>query len=138
VAASSKPVERLFPFALRAGLLVVGREVLWRLRKRIHFVLLTTDLSANSLQEIRRDFAEVTLVQRYISADLEGFFKVRGTKVVGFKKSALARSLLRELASFCIHKPVPRVFPVAAPAPADRPSQAEAPSHPPAQGVSHA
>jgi hypothetical protein len=45
---SAKPVERLFPFALRARILIVGREALLRSKSRLHFILITHDLSENS------------------------------------------------------------------------------------------
>lgn len=38
-------VERMYPFVLRARILVVGREALSRLKGKLHFVLITRDLS---------------------------------------------------------------------------------------------
>lgn len=108
-APTTKPVERLFPFALRAAILVPGREALRRMRKKVLFVLLTTDLSENSREDLLRDFSDVPLVVRYTAADLERFFHLRNAKVVGFKKSALAASILRELKPFR--------FPASPPAP---------------------
>src|SRR5436190_11828518 len=85
-----KPVERLFPFALRARLLLVGREALQRSKKKLEFVLITTDLSENSRNEIQTNFAGVPIIERYSSSDIEKWFNFRGTKVIGFKKSSLA------------------------------------------------
>lgn len=101
------PVERLFPFALRSRALLVGRDTLRRARKRLHFVLITTDLSENSRQAILSDFRQYPVVQRYTSADLEQFFRVQGTKVIGFRKSALAQSIYAELKAFRINASPP-------------------------------
>jgi hypothetical protein len=46
--APAKPVERLFPFVLRSRGLLVGRETLLRSKSRLHFVLITSDLSEQS------------------------------------------------------------------------------------------
>jgi len=40
-----KPVERMFPFVLRARILIPGRDVLRRSKRNLHFVLVTRDLS---------------------------------------------------------------------------------------------
>ena len=48
----ARPVERLFPFVLRARILLVGRETLLRSKSRLHFVLVTDDLSEQSRKEI--------------------------------------------------------------------------------------
>ncbi len=95
--ASTKPVERLFPFVLRARLLLVGAEILARSKSKLHFVLVTNDLSPNSLKKILTTFADYPIVQNYTPQDLEGFFGVTGAKVIGFKKSTLAQSIYSEL-----------------------------------------
>ena len=92
-----KPVERLFPFVLRSRVAVVGRETLWRLRSRLAFLLMATDISENSRREIRRDFSRVPVFERYTAAELEGWFHYRNCRVLGVKKSDLARSILKEL-----------------------------------------
>jgi hypothetical protein len=99
--------ERLFPFALRSRALLVGRETLRRARKKLHFVLITKDLSETSKEEILSDFRDYPVVQCYESADLERFFRVKGAKVIGFRKSALAQSIYAELKEFRIHQPPP-------------------------------
>jgi hypothetical protein len=107
----SKPVERLFPFVLRAAILIVGREALARRRKKLQFILVTTDLSANSRAAVLRDFAGVPMVEHYIAADLERWFGLRNTKVLGFRKSALANSVFRELKEFRIGTPTMNLKP---------------------------
>jgi hypothetical protein len=86
-------VEKLFPFVLRARILIVGRDVLARSKSKLHFILMTTDLSDNSKSEILSQYSHYPIVQHYASADLENFFGIKGTKVVGFKKSGLAQSV---------------------------------------------
>jgi hypothetical protein len=85
--------EKLYPFVLRARILIIGREVLARSKSKLHFILITTDLSENSRSEVLSQYSYYPVVQHYTSADLENFFGVKGTKVIGFKKSGLAQSV---------------------------------------------
>ena len=104
-AVPAKPVERLFPFVLRARILMVGRETLWRSRSRLHFVLITRDISEGSRAEILSDFAPYPIIQHLTLDDLERHFHVRGAKVIGFAKSGLAQSLYAELKDQRINRP---------------------------------
>jgi len=106
VPAPAKPVERMFPFVLRARILMVGRDTLRRSKGKLHFVLVTEDLSESSRAEVLKDFAHYPVVQRYTSAELEQFFRLKGTKVVGFAKSGLAQSIYAELKQHRLNKPV--------------------------------
>jgi hypothetical protein len=103
---SAEPVERLFPFVLRSRILLVGRETLQRSKSRLHFVLVTADLSENSRLEILANFAHYPIVQRYTMAELEKWFGVKSTKVIGFQKSGLAQSLYAELKEYRINLPI--------------------------------
>jgi hypothetical protein len=103
--APARSVERLFPFARRARLLIVGREQLRRSKSRLHFLLVTRDLAEGSRAELLADFAHYPIVQHYESADLERHFGLKGTKVVGFAKSTLAQSIYAELKEHRINKP---------------------------------
>ncbi len=103
---SPRPVERLFPFVLRSRILLVGRDILARSKSKLHFVLITRDISDTSRAEILSDFTHYPVVQHYTSADLAKFFGVNGAKVVGFQKSGLAQSLYSELKEHRINKPV--------------------------------
>jgi hypothetical protein len=94
---AGKSVERLFPFLVRARKLIVGREALVRGRRRLHSVLIATDLSENSKQEILREFADYPILQKYSSREFEEFFGVRNAKVLGLEKSSLAQSIYSEL-----------------------------------------
>ena len=100
-----KPVARLFPFALRARILIAGRETLLRSKRRLHFVLITDDLSEQSRGEVLSDFAHYPVIQRYTSAELEHFFGLKGTKVLGFAKSSLAQSIYAEMKEHRLNKP---------------------------------
>jgi hypothetical protein len=104
----SSKVERLFPFVLRARKLIVGRDNLFRKKGRLHFILITTDISENSYNEITNAFREFSIVQRYTSAEIEQFFQLRNTKVIGFIKSTLSTSLYEGLKEFKINTPVKR------------------------------
>ena len=103
----TKPVERLFPFVLRSRNFIVGRETLLRSKSKLHFVLITTDISENSRTDILSEFAHYPVVQFYQSEDLEKHFGLKGTKVIGFAKSGLAQSLYAELKQHRINKPQP-------------------------------
>ena len=102
----ARGVERLFPFVLRSRILLIGRDTLGRSKSKLHFVLMTTDISETSRAEILSDFAHYPVVQHYTAADLETFFGIRGAKVVGFQKSGLAQSLYAELKEHRINQPI--------------------------------
>ena len=103
--AAAKSVERLFPFVIRSRILLVGRETLGRSKSKLHFVLITLDISEQSRAEVLADFAHYPVVQLYTSAELEKFFGVKGAKVVGFQKSGLAQSVYSELKQYRLNKP---------------------------------
>ncbi len=107
------PVERLFPFARRMSLLLVGRENIRRSRSKLHFVLITRDISENSRQEMLNTFRHYPVVQHFTAADIEEHFALKGTKVIGFKKSALAQTIYAELKPHRINKPVVKPGPKA-------------------------
>jgi hypothetical protein len=102
----AKPVERLFPFVLRSRNLLIGRETLGRSKSRLHFVLITLDISEKSRAEVLSDFSHYPVVQLYTSAELEQHFGVKGAKVIGFQKSGLAQSVYAELKQHRLNKPV--------------------------------
>lgn len=104
--AQTGSVERLFPFVLRSGILMVGRETLRRRKAKLHFVLMTTDISDASREEILKDFVHYPIVQHYTSDDLQQRFNIRGAKVIGFAKSGLAQSIYAELKPRRINQPV--------------------------------
>ena len=101
----ARPVERLFSFVLRSRILMVGRDTLARSKSRLHFVLITQDLSETSRAEILAEFAHYPVVQHYTTEELERFFGIKGAKVIGFEKSGLAQSLYAELKEHRINRP---------------------------------
>jgi hypothetical protein len=103
---TGKSVERLFPFVLKSRALLVGRDTLRRSKSKLHFVLITTDLSEGSRAEILADFSHYPIVQKYTSAELDTFFGIKGAKVVGFAKSGLAQSIYGEMKECRINRPV--------------------------------
>jgi hypothetical protein len=102
--AEKKPVERLFPFVLRSRILMIGGESLMRQRGKLHFILITRDLSEKMRQSLLRQFAPYPIIQHYTSAELEQFFGVKGAKVLGFRKSGLAQSIYAELKEYRINQ----------------------------------
>jgi len=68
---AGKPVERLFPFVLRSRNLIVGRDTLRRSKSRLHFILITNDISDNGRAEILSAFSHYPIVQHYNSVDLD-------------------------------------------------------------------
>ena len=115
---SIRPVERLFPFVLRAGILMIGRDTLGRNKGKLHFVLITEDISKAVRDEILVDFKHYPVVQHYGPADLEQHFGIKGAKTIGFTKSGLAQSIYAELKEHRINQPVTTTKP---PAAADKP-----------------
>jgi len=102
----ARPVERLFPFVLRSRNLLVGSDTLRRSKSRLHFVLITRDISETCRAEILSDFVHYPVVQHYTAADLARFFRIQEAKVIGFEKSDLAKSLYAELKQHRINKPM--------------------------------
>lgn len=113
--ASIRPVERLFPFVLRAGILMIGRDTVGRNKGKLHFVLITEDISEAVRDEILVDFKHYPVVQHYGPADLEKFFGIKGAKTIGFTKSGLAQSIYAELKEHRINQPVTPTKPAVAP-----------------------
>jgi len=62
---------------------------------------------AGSRAQVLRDFAPYPIVEHYAATDLERFFGLKGTKVVGFAKSGLAQSIYAELKQHRINSPKP-------------------------------
>ena len=112
----TKPVERLFPFVLRARILLVGRDTLQHSKSKLHFVLITEDIAESIRAEVLSDFAHYPVVQRFTAADLERFFGITGAKVIGFAKSGLAQSIYAELKAHRINQPVTKPKPPELPA----------------------
>ena len=111
-----RPVERMFPFVLRAKILLIGREKLRHNKGKLHFVLITEDIAENVRAEILLDFKFYPVVQHFTAADLENFFGIKGAKAIGFAKSGLAQSIYAELKAHRINQPVTKPKPPEPPA----------------------
>jgi ribosomal protein L7Ae-like RNA K-turn-binding protein len=111
----ARPVERLFPFVLRAGILLIGREKLRHNKGKLHFVLITGDIAESVRAEILLDFKHYPVVQHFSAADLEKFFGIKGAKAIGFAKSGLAQSIYAELKAHRINQPVTKPKPPESP-----------------------
>lgn len=100
------PVTRLFPFVLKTGILLVGRDKLRSNRNKLHFILLASDIAEHHREEVLKDFAPYPIVQFFSAAELESFFNFKGAKAVGFAKSGLAQSIYAELKPHRINQPL--------------------------------
>jgi hypothetical protein len=108
---AEQSAEKLFGFVKRARVLIVGRDILARSKSRLHFILITRDISENSRKAILADFRHYPVVQHYTSDDLERFFGIKGTRVIGFGKSGLAKSIYAALKEYRIPASVPGAIP---------------------------
>ncbi len=95
-------LEKLAPFAVRAGLVETGRQRLQQHRNKLAFLLLTEDLSENSKKEFLRDFA-CPIYQALTMEELERLFPFHGTKVLGFRRGPLAVSIQQCLKGTMLH-----------------------------------
>lgn len=97
--ASAQEAANLLPFARKAGVMVMGRERIYREQKRLLFVLVCTDLSGNSRREIAQRVTQVTVLERYSSAEIEQLAHLPNTKIIGFKKSPISQRIFSLLKS---------------------------------------
>jgi hypothetical protein len=112
----ARSVERLFPFVLRAQILLIGREKLRHNKGRLHFVLITEDIAENVRAEILLEFKHYPVVQHFTAVDLEKSFGIKGAKAIGFTKSGLAQSIYAELKAHRINQAVTKPKPTEPPA----------------------
>ena len=93
--------ERLAPFMLRARVVEIGRQRLEQVRKQLAFVLVTDDIAENSRKKALQLFP-CPVFQCFSSNDLERIFGYRGTKMLGFRRSPLSSSVMKELKMYKI------------------------------------
>ncbi|MGN0866508.1 MAG: Gfo/Idh/MocA family oxidoreductase [Oligosphaeraceae bacterium] len=89
-------LRRLAPFVQRAGIAETGRQRLLQHRNKLAFVLVTRDLSPNSLKETLREFP-CPVYQAFSPEDVEAFLGFKGTKLVGFRRGSLSSSVQKIL-----------------------------------------
>ena len=100
-----KKVERLFPFAIRAGILIPGYERIVASRSKLQFVLVSTDVSENTLAKVSGTLNDYPIIQHYDSESLYDYFDLLNCRVLGFEKSTLSTSIYQELREFRLNKP---------------------------------
>ena len=96
---SAREAAGLLPFARKAGVMVMGRERIYREQKRLLFVMVCTDLSGNSRREIAQRITQIPVLERYSSAEIEQLAHLPNTKIIGFKKSPLSQRIFSLLKS---------------------------------------
>ena len=90
---------------VRSRKFLIGREALAHNRRRLHSILIATDISENSKAEILREFADYPILQKFTAAQFEQFFGARNAKVIGLEKSSLAKSIYGELKEWRLNSP---------------------------------
>ncbi|MBP5640511.1 MAG: hypothetical protein J6X55_13585 [Victivallales bacterium] len=103
---SKEVFERLGPFMRKARIFEVGRERLHQVKNRLQFLLVTEDLSENSLKQMQRDFS-CPIYQALTMAEVEQFFGYRGTKIIGFRRHPLSNNAQAALKPFLMTADVP-------------------------------
>jgi len=88
-------IDGILPFAFKSGAVVIGRNSLSRARKKLLFLLITTDISDNSRNEILNQFSELPVVELYHSTELADRFGLHNCKVLGFKNSGITQRICR-------------------------------------------
>ena len=74
--------EKLSPFMIKAGIIEVGRDRLKQVAHKLAFLLVTEELSYNSLQELLTSF-DCPIYRCLTALDVEKYFNYRGTKARG-------------------------------------------------------
>jgi hypothetical protein len=95
--------EKLSPFMLRAGIIEVGRDRLKQVAHKLAFLLVTEELSFNSLQELLTSF-DCPIYRCLTALDVEKYFHYRGTKVLGFRRCDLSVQLVKALKGYEIKR----------------------------------
>ena len=85
-------LQKLAPFARRAGIAITGREKLARIATKLEFVIVTTDAAENTADEISHA-VHCPQLRTLTSAELLSLFGLQNCCVAGFKKSSLATQL---------------------------------------------
>jgi hypothetical protein len=91
-----KKATCLFPFALRARVLIYGQDQIIHNRSRLHFVHVATDLAPRTRAEVLQKLAAYPIIECFSSEEIQGYFG-RPVKVLGFAKSSLAKNIYAEL-----------------------------------------
>ncbi len=98
-------IEPILPFVRRAGVVTVGRHKLRRSCKKLEFVWIATDLSENSRHDVLKWFPDLPVIEYGNTDDFTRWFGYANTKIVGLKRSSVARSTLDRLRPFRVRPP---------------------------------
>lgn len=103
-------VERLrtlMNFAVRARILILGQGTIRRSFSSLQWVWIATDLSARGRREAVEQFCHYPVVEWGDSDALSEFCQAQGVKVVGMKKSDLAKNIYALLKPWRVATPCP-------------------------------
>lgn len=89
--------ERLSQFMRRARIVEVGRDRLLQVKSRLQFMLVTEDLSDNSMSQLLREFDGCKIYRCLSLDDIERYFGLHGTKVIGFRRHPLSAQAMNDL-----------------------------------------
>jgi len=93
----SETLRKLAPFLLRARKIATGREKLKKNARNLAFLLVTDDLSENSLSQLLRDF-QCPMYRIGTMETMKELFAFENTKIAGVFRSPLADSIEPTLA----------------------------------------
>lgn len=94
-------LKKLAPFMLRARVVEVGRDRLSQIRNKLAFIIITDDISENSRDKVLREF-KCPIFQCLTEEEVESIFNFKGTKMLGFSRSPLSESVIRDLKPYRI------------------------------------
>ena len=90
-------LKSLAGFAQRAGLIINGREKLKRHLRSLQCIILSTELSKNSLREAQHDY-NCPMYHCFTTAEIESLFGLKNTKILGLKQNQLSKNIEAMLA----------------------------------------
>lgn len=101
-------VETMLGFSIRSNNFILGRERIYKSRYNLHFVWITQDISENSRDEIIEKFNDYPIICFSNSEEISKILEISNTKILGFKKSQLSKSIYQAMKKFRINKPDPQ------------------------------
>ncbi len=84
---------------------MVGQHIILRSKSQLQFVLITHDISPRGKSEVLRKLKHYPVIQHFRTKDIEKHFDLQGVKLLGFRKSGLAKSVYAELKKYRINEP---------------------------------
>lgn len=96
-------LTKLAPFCRKAGVVVTGRERMARLGRKLGFIVITRDLSANSRKEALQRYA-CPIAEWGTMAEMKQWFGLDNAKIVGFLSHPLSKKLFEEFKPFLVER----------------------------------